>query len=116
MFLSILFLPLLVTSHGSVSDMGSSISLILCSVEEIKWHSMEWRIKCSHSWKWSIASESSHVFGDDRRNDSSCIVRCVVSCVVSRVVICGYSGGNRGGGSSGGPFLFSYMLSCKHFH
>src|ERR1051325_145883 len=115
MLLSILFLPLLVTSHGSVSDMsGNSVSLILCSVEEIKWHSIEWSIKCLPSWKWSITSESSHVFGDDRGNDSSCIVRCVVSCVVS----CGYSGGHRGGGggSSGGPFFLPYMLSCKHFH
>src|ERR1051325_2893903 len=103
MLLFTLFLPLLIISHGSVSDMsGSSVSLILCSVEEIKWHSIEWSIKCLPSWKWSITSESSHVFGDDRRNDSSCIVRCVVSFVVS----CSYSGGNGGsGGGNGGPFL-----------
>src|ERR1051325_3022882 len=114
MLLSILFLPLLVTSHGSVSDMrGSSVSLILCSVEEIKWHSIEWSIKCLPFWKWSITSESSHVFGDDRRNDNSCIVGCVVSCIVSCVVSCSYSGGNggSGGGGSGGPFFLPYMLS-----
>src|ERR1051325_7278378 len=61
-----------------------------------------------HSWEWSIASKSSHVFGDDRRDESSCVVRCIISC--------SYSGGNGGGGGRGSPFFFSYMLSCKHFH
>src|ERR1051325_4662286 len=62
-----------------------------------------------HSWEWSIASKSSHVFGDDRRDESSCVVRCIISC--------SYSGGNGGGGGGrGSPFFFSYMLSCKHFH
>src|ERR1051325_7153534 len=101
MLLLILLLLLLVIPPSLGSGVGgSSVPLVIRSVEEVSLHPIKRRIRCLHSWKFSIASGSSHVSGEDGRNDSSCVVSC--SC----------SGGNGGGG----PLFLSCMLSREHLH
>src|ERR1051325_8162601 len=57
MLLLILLLLVLVISHSLGSGMGgNNVPLIICSIEEISMHPIEWRSRCLYSWKWSNTS------------------------------------------------------------
>src|ERR1051325_10673458 len=91
---------------------GSSIPLIIHSIEEISMYPIKRRNRCLYSWKWSNTSKSPRVSGDDRRNSGSC----VVGRSGSGGGGCGCGSSNGGSSGGGGPLFLSSMLSREHIH